>query len=78
MTFLRITGQVDDQHRLTANVPRSIGPGEIEVFVAVPAQEDDAGEAWMMGVANQWHADLSDSREDIYTLHDGEPIDGSG
>jgi len=38
--------------------------------------EDEAGAAWAMGVAREWSAELSDVREDIYTLNDGEPING--
>ena len=40
--------------------------------------EDEAGAAWELGVANEWSAELSDTREDIYTLNDGEPIHGRG
>jgi hypothetical protein len=38
--------------------------------------EDEGGTAWTMGVANEWSAELSDTREDIYTLNDGEPVTG--
>jgi hypothetical protein len=31
--------------------------------------------AWMTGIANEWAAELSDPREDIYELTDGEPVD---
>jgi hypothetical protein len=40
--------------------------------------EDEAGTAWASGVAHEWSAELSDTREDIYTLDDGEPIHGRG
>lgn len=40
--------------------------------------EDDAAAAWELGVANEWSAELSDTREDIYTLNDGEPLHGCG
>jgi hypothetical protein len=29
----------------------------------------------MTGVANEWAGELSDVRQDIYTLADGEPVD---
>ncbi len=35
--------------------------------------ESDA--AWAAFVAHEWHEELADPREDIYTLEDGEPID---
>jgi hypothetical protein len=30
--------------------------------------------AWTAAVAQEWEDDLSDSRQDIYTLADGEPV----
>ena len=76
MQTIKLTGHVDDQHRLSAQVPASVAPGPVEVVVIIPArQEDDAGEAWMRGLAQEWAAELSDPREDIYTLDDGRPVD---
>ena len=40
------------------------------------SEEDAAGAAWAMGVAQEWSAELSDAREDIYTPNDGETIRG--
>jgi hypothetical protein len=74
MQPIRVLGEVDDQHRLLATVPDSVPPGSVEVVViARQPEEDDAGENWMAGIAREWHAELSDPREDIYTLEDGEP-----
>ena len=39
------------------------------------SREDDAGAAWMQGVAREWEAELNDPREDIYTLEDGSLVD---
>ena len=36
--------------------------------------EVDAGDAWMAGVASEWADDLADTRQDVYTLADGEPV----
>jgi hypothetical protein len=36
--------------------------------------EDQAGEAWIDGIAREWADDLGDARQDIYTVEDGEPI----
>jgi hypothetical protein len=38
--------------------------------------EDAAAAAWATGVANECSAELSEAREDIYTLNDGEPVRG--
>ena len=37
-------------------------------------EEDDAGTAWASGIAMEWHAELADPLEDIYSLEDGEPV----
>ena len=49
--------------------------GPVTVWIAANAEEDEAGDSWMAGVAEQWADDLRDSRQDIYTLTDGEPVD---
>ena len=74
MTQIKVTGHVDEKHRLSADVPTSIEPGPVIVLIVPASQEDDAGDAWMVGVAQEWSDDLSDPRQDIYTLTDGEPI----
>ena len=43
------------------------------VIVLLP-DEDDAGIAWASGIAKQWVDELGDSRQDIYTLEDGQPV----
>jgi hypothetical protein len=45
---------------------------------SISSNEDEAGAAWAMGVANEWSAELGNTREDIYTINDGEPIHGRG
>jgi len=78
MGTIKVIGHVDDQHQLRAEVPESVAPGPVHVVVLLPsASEDDAGAAWMAGIAREWTAELSDPREDIYTMTDGEPVDGS-
>jgi hypothetical protein len=74
MQTIRVIGQVDQQHRLVATVPDSIPPGSVEVvLISRLGGEDEAGEDWMAGIAREWHDELSDPREDIYTLTDGVP-----
>jgi hypothetical protein len=77
MEMFRITGQVDEERRLVATVPDTIAPGKVEFLViAYQSGEDDAGDAWMAGVAREWHDDLDDPRQDIYSMTDGVPADG--
>jgi hypothetical protein len=75
MTSIAVQGHIDDQHRLSAIVPGSVPPGPVTVWIATPGQEDDAGVAWMAGISEQWADELSDTRQDIYTLADGEAVD---
>ena len=77
MKPIELIGSVDDQHRLQANVPQSIPPGQVRLIV-LPIEEDDAGRSWMEGIAREWTDELADPREDIYTLEDGEPVDAAG
>jgi hypothetical protein len=77
MKTLKLIGHVDEEHRLLAEVPPDMAPGPVEILVVLPpADEDEAGAAWMEGIAREWKAELSDPREDIYTITDGEPVDG--
>jgi hypothetical protein len=72
MQTIRVIGEVDDQHRLVASVPPSIPPGSIEVLLLAPADGDDeVGQHWMQLIAREWHEELSDPSQDIYTLADG-------
>jgi hypothetical protein len=79
MTTIRVIGQVDDGHRLTAMVPDGVPAGRVEVVVVVPGRPvEDADSQWLEGVAREWHADLADVRQDIYDLADGKPADEAG
>ncbi|MCL4205927.1 MAG: hypothetical protein KJ000_25875 [Pirellulaceae bacterium] len=74
MNAVNVIGQVDEKHQLFAVVPDSVPPGPVKVLVMSTVPEDDAGNAWMMGVAEEWAGDLGDASQDIYTLADGEPV----
>ncbi len=74
MNTVKIPGHVDENHQLTAEVPESVPAGPVMVLIVPASQEDDAGDAWMAGVGHEWADDLNDSRQDIYTLADGEPV----
>ena len=78
MKTIKVLGQVDDNHRLVAQVPTSIAPGPVEVDVRLPEDDDDADRAWAQGVAREWESELNDPHEDIYTLADGEPVNEAG
>ena len=76
MQTIRVIGEVDAQHRLVASVPPSIPPGSIEVLLVTRAEGDDeVGQHWMQLIAREWHDELSDPSQDIYTFEDGDPVD---
>ena len=74
MKAVELQGEIDDQHRLHANVPQSLPTGSVRVIIFMP-EEDEAGLAWAAGVSSEWSAELNDPAQDTYTLNDGQPID---
>lgn len=76
MKALELLGEVDEKHRLQAQGPEALPPGPVRIIVLIP-EEDEAGGAWMQGIAREWAAELRDPREDIYTLEDGKSIDAA-
>jgi hypothetical protein len=74
MKAVELQGEIDDQHRLHADVPQNLPAGSVRVIVLI-SEEDDTGAAWAAGVASDWSAELNDPAQDIYTLNDGQPID---
>jgi hypothetical protein len=75
MDAIRVDGFVDDNHHLSANVPGSVPPGPVTIWISAITSEDEAGHAWSDGIGNEWAEDLADRRQDIYTIADGEPVD---
>ena len=75
MKTVRVTGSVDENHRLSALVPADMPPGLVTILVVPVSEEDAAGHGWSEGVAREWSDELSDPRQDIYTLEDGESVD---
>ncbi|MBZ5634886.1 MAG: hypothetical protein LAO55_17325 [Acidobacteriia bacterium] len=73
MKAIELIGDIDEQHRLRAQVPDELPAGPVRLIVLLP-DEDDAGIAWPHGVAKEWSDELRDSRQDIYTLEDGQPV----
>jgi hypothetical protein len=74
MKAIELIGDIDDQHRLRASVPEELPAGPVRLIVLF-SEEDEAGAAWADGLAREWGEALSDSRQDLYTLTDGQPVD---
>ena len=73
----KVSGNVDENRRLSARVPATIPPGPVTILIVPASQEDEAGTAWAAGIAREWADELRDPGQDIYTLTDGEPVDES-
>jgi hypothetical protein len=73
MKAIELLGNIDEQHRLRAQVPAELPAGPVRLIVLFP-EEEEAGRAWERGVAREWSEELRDPKEDIYTLEDGHPV----
>jgi hypothetical protein len=73
MQAIELVGTIDEQHRLRAQVPPELPAGPVRLIVLLP-DEDDAGVAWAQGVSGEWLEELRDSRQDVYTLEDGQAV----
>jgi hypothetical protein len=45
MKAIELTGDIDDRHRLRAEVPKELPAGPVRLIVLVP-EEDEAGALW--------------------------------
>jgi len=73
MKAIELIGEIDEQHRLRAEVPAEVPAGPVRLIVLLP-DEDDAGIAWAQGVDREWLDELQDARQDVYTLDDGQAV----
>jgi len=73
---IELLGEIDEQHRLRASVPEELPVGPVRL-IALFSEEDEAGTVWAHGLAREWADELSDSRQDLYTLTDGQPVDSA-
>ena len=76
MNAIELIGDIDDRHQLRAFVPDNLPVGPVRVLV-LPSDEDASGAVWAQGLAREWSDELSDSRQDLYTLADGQPVDAA-
>jgi len=73
MKAIELIGDIDEQHRLQAQVPEDLPVGPVRLIVLL-ADEDSGGLGWGHGVAKEWADELRDPGQDIYTLDDGKPV----
>jgi hypothetical protein len=73
MRAIGIVGEINDHHKIHAEAPRDLPPGPVHLIVVRP-DEDEAGAFWPWDVSQAWSDELSDVRQDLYTLADGQPV----
>jgi hypothetical protein len=73
MKAIELIGDIDEQHRLRASVPEEFPAGPVRLIVLL-SEEDESGGVWARGVDREWADELGDSRQDLYTLADGKPV----
>lgn len=71
MKMIELDGEINAERQLRAQVPECLSAGPVRVIVLLPDEEEQ-------GAAREWSDDLGDPRQDIYTLHDGQPVNASG
>jgi hypothetical protein len=76
MKAIELVGVIDERHRLHAEVPKELPPGQVRLIVLLP-DEDEAGSRWAHGVSKEWARELEDDREGQYTEQDGQPVDAA-
>lgn len=76
MKAIELIGDIDAEHRLQARVPDELPAGPVRLIVLLP-DEDETGAAWTQGVTQEWSEELCDTRQDIYTLEDGQPMNAT-
>ena len=76
MKAIELIGDIDEQHRLRASVPEEFPAGPVRLIVLL-SDEEEAGTVWAHGLAREWAGELSDSRQDLYMLGDGQPVDAA-
>ena len=76
MAAIEMTGTIDEHRRLQLDGPLPVpGPLRVRVLVLYPLSGEWDEAEWLQAAArNPAFASLSDPREDLYTLADGEPF----
>ena len=57
MKSIQLVGDIDERHRLQADVPAEVPAGPVHLIVLLP-DEDEGGIAWPLGVTREWSDEL--------------------
>ena len=73
MRAIELNAEVDQDRRIHLELPEGVPAGPARVLVLLPEVDEVEGR-WQEMISREWRSELSDPREDIYTLDDGEPV----
>lgn len=76
LTAIEVTGIVDEHHQLKLDTELPItGPRRVRVILLYSPAETISEAEWLAAAArNPAFAYLKESREDVYSLNDGQPF----
>lgn len=79
LTAVETTGYIDEEShlRLDSILPIT-GPKRVKILVLFPTDDEWTEDEWLYAAAQNPAFDfLADSREDIYSIDDGKPIEAT-
>jgi hypothetical protein len=71
---IELIGAIDEEHRLQARAPADVPTGPVRIIV-LPLNDDGTSGVSAQEVEAPWSDELKDTRQDIYTVDDGSPVD---
>jgi hypothetical protein len=77
LTAVEMTGYIDEKNHLQLDTILPIaGPKRVKVLVLYSSEDEWTEDEWLYAAARNPAFDfLADSREDIYSITDGKPIE---
>lgn len=68
--------EVSDDRTVQITIPETIRTKRARIII-LPMEPEEEAREWMHAIAREWQDELSDERQDIYTIEDGEPVDAT-
>lgn len=78
-TAVETTGYIDEKNHLELDSILPIhGPKRVKILILFPPEDEWTEDEWLYAAARNPAFDfLADSREDIYSINDGKPIEAT-
>ncbi len=74
MQAIEISAQVDQFGNLHLLNPLRLRSQKVRLIILVPQADEISEEDWAYAIKNPAFQFLNEPEEDIYTIHDGQPI----